>query len=372
MKVMDNITRILIICTSGIKNDGINSWIKQIFQHMNLSGLQVDVAGYKAAEQTHVTSIEDIGLNVRLLPHRKKAPYAYGKALYALMRKEKYDVVHVCGSSAIMALELGIAKHAGIPMRIAHSRNTVSEHKMLDKMLRPLFYHYTTDRYACGADAGRWLFENRSFTVIPNGKDLQEFAFSAEVRDEVRHELGFSQDQVVVGHVGRFNIQKNHVKLIETFAELHKRSTQYVLCLIGDGELQKDVQDKVSELDLSDAVKFLGRRTDVPRLLNAMDCMVFPSRWEGFPNVVMEWQINGLPVVMSDAITDECAITPLVRQMPLQADTQEWANSVESALQNRNRMEDSAHAVTVAKEKGYDINDNAAMLRSLYLEGRKS
>lgn len=369
---MSNTTQILIICANGLKNDGITSWVKQIFSRMDLSTVHVDTVGWEDTDQLVISSIEQLGLKVHQLPNRKKEPLSYTKALYALMREGHYDVVHVCGSSAIMALELGIAKHAGIPMRIAHSHNTTCEHKTLDKMLRPLFYHYTTDCYACGTDAGRWLFGNRSFTVIPNGKDLQEFAFSAKVRDEVRNELGFSQEQIVIGHVGRFNIQKNHAKLIETFAELHRRSPQYALCLIGDGELQNNTQDKVSELGLSDAVKFLGRRTDVPRLLNAMDCMVFPSHWEGFPNVVLEWQINGLPVVMSDAVTDECAITSLVQQMPLQADAREWAGAVENALCGMNRTDDSAHAVMTAKGKGYDIKDNAAMLRNLYLERRES
>ena len=362
----------LVICTGGIKNDGITSWIKQIFSYMDLSDLQVDIIGWQDSDRLVIDSIRQLGLHVRQLPNRRTSVRAYAKALYTLMRDEKYDVVHACGSSAIMALELGIAKHAGVPMRIAHSRNTVSEHASLDKMLRPLFYHYVTDRYACGTDAGRWLFGNRSFTVIPNGKDLRKFAFSADTRNEVRQELGFTPNQIVIGHVGRFNIQKNHAKLIEAFAELHARSSRYALCLIGDGELQKDIQDEVSKLGLSDTVKFLGRRTDVSRLLNAMDCMVFPSRWEGFPNVVMEWQINGLPVVMSDAITDECAITLLVSQVSLQSSSKEWADEIEHSLRNRSRVEDSANAVTAAKEKGYDINGNAAMLRNLYLEGRRS
>ena len=130
-----------------------------------------------------------------------------------------------------------------------------------------------------------------------------------------------------------------------------------------------EIKDMAKALGVENAVIFLGRRDDVPRLLNAMDCMVFPSLYEGFPNVVLEWQLNGLPVVMSETITDECAITPLVSQVSLNASAAIWADAIEDALKGRNRALDSASGVNSARTAGYDIRDNAAMLRRLYMEG---
>ena len=130
----------------------------------------------------------------------------------------------------------------------------------------------------------------------------------------------------------------------------------------------REVKEKAMALGVADVVRFLGRRTDVPHLLNAMDCMVLPSLYEGFPNVVLEWQLNGLPVVMSDIVTDECAITSLVSQVSLSAPASEWAEVVEHAMSGRSRADDSAAARKVAKAAGYDIRENAMMLRRLYLE----
>lgn len=198
---------------------------------------------------------------------------------------------------------------------------------------------------------------------------LSDFSYSPIARETARKELGLSGNELVFGHVGSFNEQKNHLKLLDIFSELYRRNSFCRLVLIGEGHLLSEIKDKAKALGVENAAIFLGRRDDVPRLLNAMDCMVFPSLYEGFPNVVLEWQLNGLPVVMSETITDECAITPLVSQVSLNASAAVWADAIEDALKGRDRVLDSASGVNSARTAGYDIRDNAAMLRRLYMEG---
>jgi glycosyltransferase involved in cell wall biosynthesis len=361
--------KILVMSTNGILRDGITSWLIATYGAMDLTGLEVSTIAFEGADNSVVDEVKAAGVEVVVLPHRRKDMKAYRRAFSELLQSKCFDAIHVCCNSALAVLELEEAKKRVVRMRIAHSRNTMCSHRVANFLLNPLFQSCITDRYACGHDAGVWLFGKRSFTVIPNGKNLSEYSFSIEAREAVRAELGLSADVIAFGHVGGFNEQKNHAKLIEVFSELRNRGERRHLFLIGEGYTQDAVKTQVEQLGISDCVHFLGRRNDVLRLLNAMDCMVFPSLYEGFPNVVLEWQLNGLPVVMSDVITDECAITPLVRQLPLAADAAEWADAVERSMAGRSRATDSAAAQQAAKVAGYDINENAAMLRRLYLDG---
>lgn len=361
--------KILVMGTSGIMNDGITSWMLQTFGAMDRQGLELFTVAFEGCEPSIAENVEKVGFSVTHVPSRKTAPHAYADALKTFLTKEEFDIVHICCNSALAAFELREARKRVVGMRIAHSHNTMCAHRIADRILRPILYREATDFYACGTDAGRWLFGDRPFTVIPNGKELGNFAFSGDSRADARSELGLGNESIVVGHVGRFNDQKNHGKLLEVFASLRTRSPKYELVLIGDGGLFEQTKEKARALGVAEHVKFLGRRSDVPRLLNGMDCMVFPSLYEGFPNVVLEWQLNGLPVVMSDTITDECAITPFVSQVGLDASADVWADAVEAAMRGRDRAADSASAREAAKAGGYDIHENAAMLRRLYLEG---
>lgn len=365
---MDSI-KILVMSTNGILRDGITSWLVSTFGAMNLDGFEVTTIAFKGVIADIVDEVEATGLDVVTLPHRQNDAKAYARAFKYLLASRHFDVIHVCCNSALAVFELLEAKKHGVRMRIAHSRNTMCSHCAANTLLNPLFQSSITDRCACGNDAGKWLFGGRSFTVIPNGKDLKTYVFSQDVRLVVRDELGLMDGEIAFGHVGGFNEQKNHLKLLDCFAEFYRRDPTSKLFLVGEGDLQNSVKEKAEALGIANRVHFLGRRDDVPRLLNAMDCMVLPSLYEGFPNVVLEWQLSGLPVVMSDTITNECAITSLVSQASLAASAVEWADAVEAAMAGRDRMADSVSAHEAAKAKGYDIHESAAMLRHLYLEG---
>lgn len=366
---MSNSIKILCLSTNGLLSDGITCWMKTIFSAMNLDGLEVTTTAFDGCPFDIVESVRKCGINVKIVPNRKTEIIKYMRAMRSLLKSSNFDIVHVCCNSATAAYEINESKGCGVGMRIAHSHNTMCTHRLANRLLDPLFQNGITDRFACGVDAGKWLFGSRQFTVIPNGKYLSDFSYSPIARETARKELGLSGNELVFGHVGSFNEQKNHLKLLDIFSELYRRNSFCRLVLIGEGHLLSEIKDKAKALGVENAVIFLGRRDDVPRLLNAMDCMVFPSLYEGFPNVVLEWQLNGLPVVMSETITDECAITPLVSQVSLNASATVWTDAIEDALKGRNRALDSASGVNSARTAGYDIRDNAVMLRRLYMEG---
>ncbi len=270
---------------------------------------------------------------------------------------------------------LKCAKKYGIPVRIAHSHNTgYQTHSKIQAAIGNVFKRplrkYANVRLACSDLAGAWMFGERSVRdgkviILPNGIDLDRFAFDLSVRSAKREELGV-EDKIVIGHVGRFTTQKNHTFLIDIFEEIHRENPNTLLLLAGIGEKMDEIREKVKQLQLEDAVCFLGFRTDVTQLTQAMDVFVMPSLYEGFPVTGVEAQASGLPCLFSDTITREVRILDQVEYLSLQAPAKKWALK---ALQLVNSS-DRERSGDLLRQKGYDIEDMIQRLMRLYRTGR--
>ena len=260
------------------------------------------------------------------------------------------------------AIPLKAAKKHGVPVRIAHSHSSRQD-RDLKYPLKLLFKRsipgQATQLFACGKEAGKWMFGTDDFRVLNNAIDAERYRFDPEVRQEVRRELGIPADAPVAGHVGRFMAPKNHGFLLRIFAELPDHAR---LLLVGDGELLAENERLAEELGVRDRVIFAGLRSDVDRMLQAMDVFVFPSLYEGLPLSVIEAQAAGLPCLISDKVPIECKKTDLVTQIPLDASPAEWAEAVLSAAE-------APRGDTLAqiRETGFDIRANAEWLQNYYL-----
>lgn len=358
--------RILQIPTGGLFLDGICSCIIDYMTAMDKSDMDVRVLATNRPEENMIEKIENSGCKVVLIPYRKKNVVKYFLTLYRYIIKERIDIVHVHGSSAIMSIELIAAKLAGCRVRIAHSHNTTCKNQKADKILRPFFNRSYTTAFACGQDAGRWMFGNRDFTIIPNGRNLKKYEYSVEKRSEYRNRLGIASDALVIGHVGRFNRQKNHEYLVRIFSEVYKKERNSYLVLVGTGEKVDEIRKLVSELKLEKNVIFTGVIENISDYLSAFDVMLLPSLYEGLPLVVIEWQIAGLPCIVSDSVTKECKITSLVEFKSIEKEPEVWANDVRNlALQER---KDKKNIIfNEIKIAGYDIESGAEKLRQMYI-----
>ena len=185
--------------------------------------------------------------------------------------------------------------------------------------------------------------------------------FDPETRRDLRRKLGVEENQLLLGHVGRFNEQKNHPFLIDLFAAAAKKEPKARLLLVGNGEGRAVIEEKVQALGLADKVLFLGVRSDVHRLLQAMDVFVFPSLYEGLPVSLVEAQAAGLPCVISDRVPVESVLTDGVVQLPL-GSAEDWAEQVLCAA--RRERKDTYDAICAA---GFDIAQNAKWLEEFYL-----
>lgn len=360
--------KVLHILTGGLRVEGIASTQLSFFQNINTEKFQIDVAAVHRNSQEMIREYQNAGCRVIEFSDRTDKTTTYFFELLKCMKKNQYDIVHVHGSSALMSVELLAAKIAGVPVRIAHSRNTKADNIKADKLLRPLFSHLYTNGIACGEDAGKWLFGEKEFTVLHNGKDFSKFRYDAKKREGERKKYGFD-NSTVIGHVGAFNQQKNQVYLIDVFAEFLKLNDNAVLYLIGDGATRPMVLERAQRLGVEDKVIFAGNVRDVPQRLQAMDIMAFPSRFEGLPNVVLEWQAEGLPCLISDKITKECAPSDLVEFASIEDDPKVWANKMKKMLKKFTDRETQAKCGTQAlKENGFDIVDATKQLENIYLK----
>lgn len=357
-----NKIKVLTITTSGLsRKEGISTVILDYYSLFDKDKFLLDIIASGEYAYQLVTEFQAIGVNVRCLPSRKISLMKYIKGLIGLMKQEKYDAIYIHGSSSLMTIELIIAKVCGIKKRIVHSHNTTCDHLKVDKILRPLFYHSYTKALACGQDAGKWLYGNREFEIIKNGRDVEKYRFNPAKREEIRKQFKLGSSVLAIGHVGNFNEQKNQKFLIDVLDRMVSYKDDIRLYLMGDGRKRDEVIQYVKEKELQDYVVFTGSIHNVPDMLQAMDVMLLPSLHEGLPLVAIEWQIAGLPCVLSDCVTRECAYTELVHFLPLE-DCQKWADEILNIVRaDRSEMADKW--VQMTKDNGYSLHDNVAYLQ---------
>jgi len=265
---------------------------------------------------------------------------------------------------------LHAAKKANVPIRIAHSHNTESEGNHLAKIYKWYMGNYVrrsaTHLYACSLEAAKWLFGNRSNQVhiLRNGIETDKFQYSPDNRSTIREELEIHDDTFVIGHVGRFSKQKNHLFLLDIFAKVYKELPNSILILVGDGIRRGEIIQRIRELNIQKQVKILGVRQDIPALLQAFDTFVFPSFHEGLPVTLVEAQGAGLPCVISDRITTEVDMNlGLVQSLAL-TDKSTWTDCIVNIARKRQARNISREALL---EQGYDIKQIAKQTESSYL-----
>jgi glycosyltransferase involved in cell wall biosynthesis len=281
----------------------------------------------------------------------------------------EYRIVH-CHLNQWCGLVLQGAMNAKVPIRIAHSRNSFevrSVSNTIRNMIKIPVNYTSTHRFAVSMEAAEWLYGKKAVVsgtvmVLPNGIETQKYLFNKDVRTKVRKDLGLS-DKFVVGHIGRFCTQKNHEFLLKVFSEIVILEPNAILLLVGKGVLEESIKNQCFDLGIEDKVSFLGVRSDVPDLLQAMDVIAFPSFYEGLPGVILEAQAAGLPCVVSDKITREAKITDLVDYLPITISAKEWAEVLLKKVKSTERK------VTLAEfvDAGFDIESVVRWYQEFYL-----
>ncbi len=328
---------------SRMDRAGQETFLMNVYRNINRDNIKFVFLCTSPQKGDYDEEIKALGGDIYVLPEVKKTGKfsKYFEKIKVLSKwlkenKDKFDIVHLHTYHAMdVWVHLEACRRAGVKTRIVHSHNTQGLQVTLHKIMRNVCKLYTFEKFACSKAAGEWLFgkkavEKGEVTVIYNGIDFAKYKYDPALAKKYRQKLNID-DKIVLGHIGRFNYQKNHEFLIEVFAEFKKKHENSVLLLIGRGKLENKIKEKVIALGLTEDVMFLGVRDDIPQLLNAMDVFVFPS-------VLIEAEMCRLPIVTSDQVPEEVVINDAISLQGLR-DENQWAFEIEKMLQkNRNSI----------------------------------
>ena len=363
--------RVLEAFGEPIADGGQEAFVFGFLDKMNMKGLMVDcLTAYDCRNDKYKKFVERLNGSIYSL----NLPFAPGKSrtlirkpIKEFLEKHHYDVIHIhSGSISVLAIMAAEADKAGVKRVIVHSHVDGEIDNLKHKVLRfiaSLSMRRHVDIYcACSRKAADWKFEPKYASktyIIKNGIDTEKFKYNPQKRIEMRQKLGV-ESQFVIGHVGRFNYQKNHEFLINVFEAVVQRDPSCRLLLVGSGDDMKKIQKLVISKCLEDRVTFTGSVTNVEDYLQAMDVFVFPSRFEGLGIVAIEAQCSGLPVVASSAVPTDAKVDNMTF-LPLSEGADRWADMV--LLHKSSGRKDNSQKVRAA---GFDARHTADMIRRMY------
>ena len=352
---------------------GIQSFLMNIYRNIDRDKIQFDFLLSSEKEGAFEKEIESMGGRIYRVTDRKISILKNRRDLDEFFKEHtEYKCVHDHCSTLAYITPLEMATKYGIKTRIIHSHNTSSSKNPINKALHIInkkrIDRFVTDYFACSDLAGKWLYEGTAgldqMVLVKNGINTEKYVFDESERIDYRKKLGI-EDKIVLGNVGRIAIAKNHEFLLKTFQILNKRMHNTVLLIVGDGPEKRRMQTLAEDLEIADAVRFLGQRNDVPQLLQAMDCFVMPSKWEGFPVVLVEVQTAGLPCYVSDTVTTQAKLNPNVTYLSLDKGEEYWANILEENCSKWKRFNSIDNIVN----GGFDIHETVKFLEDKYLRG---
>lgn len=368
MKIKEEPIRIAHIMGKWL-GGGVESVVMNYYRNIDRNKVQFDFICDDDSKYIPKEEIEKLGGKIILIPPYQK-PFEYHKELKRVLKEGKYKIVH-SHINTLSVFSLWAAKAAGVPVRIAHSHSTTNKKEwkknFMKQILRPFCKVFATDYFCCSEKAGRWQFGNRIYNqgkvyLLNNAIDVDKFKYNEMIRKRKRKELNIKDDEIVIGHIGRFVTVKNHMFLIEVFYEIRKKRENVVLLLVGEGPLKEKMQNKVKKLGLEKSVRFLGQRNDANELYQVMDAFVLPSLYEGLPVVGVEAQAAGLPCFFSTDMTKETEILDSTKFISLTHTSKYWADKILKELKLFKRH-DTTEEIT---NNNFNIKNETEKLEQQY------
>lgn len=350
---------------NDMRRAGLETMLMNYYRNIDRNKVQFDFLTHRPFDGAYDEEIRMLGGKIyhapRLYPQNYPQYFKYMKKFFE--EHSEYQIIH-SHIDTMSYFPLKAAENSGIPIRIAHSHSS-----KLDKDMKlPIKYwalkkipSVANQRCACGELAGNFMYPNHKFKIVRNAIDVDKFVFNENVRNRKRKELNV-EGKYVVGHVGRYCYIKNQLFLIDIFDCIRKKKKNCHLLLIGKGEDQNKLEEKIAKMGLQNEVSLLIDRADVNELYQTMDIFVMPSLFEGLPLVGVEAQTNGLPCIVSDKISEEVIITSNIKMLNLKKGAEVWADEIIKMDTERN-----VHAKEEIIKAGYDIKEEAMKLQNWYL-----
>lgn len=339
--------KILIVSTCPFNDDGLTKVILDIYEH-----LKNDIYFEFATAFGFENKVGEILSNQNVVMHelnKKKQIIKYMSSIRRLVKKNNYDAVYIHGNSAMMFFEAFPCIFCDTEI-ITHCHNTSSDYKIFHYLIKPFFNLVVDKKIACSTSAANWAYKGENIYIVPNGIDSRKMRFSQKDRVEIRKKLSLS-NEIIVGHIGRFNKQKNHKKVVNIFSEFNKIHKNSKLLLIGKGELLNEIKKLIKEKKIESDTIIVERTDYVEKYLSCMDVIILPSLFEGLGIVALEAQANGLPSIVSEKFPNEAKKTSSVRTLSLSENDKTWVELMDELYQMKHGEISNDELYTMDLEK---------------------
>lgn len=355
---------------------GAETWLMYVLRNIDRERFHFDFLAHTKKVGAYDEEIKTLGSRVLVCPNPQNL-YTYTPNLCKILHDYgPYDVVHshVHHFSGII---LTIACIMHVPIRISHSHNDTLnleakanfQRRLYLKLMKQLISRYATVGLAASKKAAialwgeRWS-QNPKWRILYCSIDLGIFSNISNNQYDLRNKIGLAKNTIVLGHIGRFSTQKNHAFLLKIAQATIKQHKDTMLLLIGDGPLRQIIEQQACDLGIREHVIFAGTRNDIPQLLQAIDVFVFPSLYEGLPVAALEAQAAGIPIILSDTITNEVAvIQELFHWYSLKQPPEAWA---QACLQLANYRMSPLEAYTRLATSPFNVNYGIQRLQEVY------
>lgn len=361
----------IAIIAGVLHSGGKRNLIMEYYRHIDRTQIQFDFIC--DSDSNGIPEEEILSLGGRVY---KVAPYkqigAHMRETYKILKDNKYEIMHAFDNTLnVFPMFLGCL--AGVKVRISESisKGDKNEKKTIVKLaLRPFSHWFANYYMANSIDCGVWQFGKKTYdkgniTIFKTVINADANAFDKVLRDETRKKFGW-EGKVIYGFIGRYVDQKNPLFLIDIFNAIAKKQPNSKLVMIGFGELETAMHEKIKEYGLQDRVENLGRRDDIKQFYNAFDAFLLPSLYEGMPVVGIEAQCAGLPIFFSKNITEETTASELAHYIGLSESPEIWADTIINVV-NENLGKRRSHAEDV-KKNGFDSKTETEKLEKYYMK----
>lgn len=359
----------------SMNRGGAETMIMNYYRHMDREKVQFDFLLTFQGKSDYEEEILSLGGRIfHITPLTLKTMKTYLMDIEDFLKGHpEYRIVHSHNSSKSV-FPLGIAKKCGVPVRVSHSHDmgssgvALSLKEIVRSILRTPLKRVSNYNFACSKDAAIWLYgkkywEEKKVTVLENAIDTSIFNYNETIREEYRKQYHL-EENLIFGHVGRFQEIKNHIFLLDIFAKIAEKKENARFILVGDGPLREGMEQKAEQIGIKDKIIFTGVREDVANFMQMMDVFVFPSLFEGLGIVLIEAQATGLPCLTSKGVVpEEVKITEQLQFISLNESAEYWA---ELAVRKNGSCKREAKTKEIRKA-GYDIIKAAEKLERFYL-----
>lgn len=314
--------KILVIASTPFLNDGLTKIEMDVIEYIK-NCIEVEVASGFGFDNVFGRKLRQLGVPCYKISDKRHF-LCYMFDIFRIVKSNKYDKVYIHGNSAMMFFEALPAKAAGAVI-VTHCHNTKTNYPIIHYTIKPFFNLIVDEKIGCSSAASKWAYSGNGIKTINNGIDIVKFQFDMQDRLKIRKDLEW-ENKKIIGHVGRFNRQKNHLKLLNVFGEMYKKDQSCRLLLIGDGELKNRINSVIRSNNMENLVKIIPFTEFPQKFMSAMDIMIIPSIYEGLCLVALEAQANGLPVLISDTQTPETVATDIAYKNKLDENDMVWAS----------------------------------------------